>query len=82
MDLKALPMRAIRIVVLAAVLLASAATTAAQRVVSLPAYAPGPADNPLNSFVPYAGQGRDFPHSLEFGYLLLASMMTGPTNFN
>lgn len=41
-----------------------------------------PADNPLKGFVPYAGQGRDFPHSLEFGYLPLASLMLGPTNFN
>jgi len=46
------------------------------------AYAPGPADNPLKGFVPYAGQGRTFPHSLEFNYLPLASMMIGPTNFN
>ncbi len=51
-------------------------------VVFQPAYAPGPADNPLKGFVPYAGQGREFPHSLEFGYLSLAAVMTGPTNFN
>ena len=56
--------------------------TAAEPVVFRPAYAPGPADNPLKGFVPYAGQGREFPHSLEFGYLSLASLMTGPTNFN
>lgn len=47
-----------------------------------PTYAPAPPDNPLKGFVPYAGQGRDFPHSLEFGYLSLASIMTGPTDFN
>ena len=46
------------------------------------AYAPGPANNPLKGFVPYAGQGRSFPHSLEFNYLPLASLMTGPTNFD
>ena len=56
--------------------------TAAAPVVFRPAYAPAPADNPLKGFVPYAGQGRKFPHSLEFNYLSLASMMTGPTNFN
>ena len=56
--------------------------TAAETVVFQPEYAPGPADNPLKGFVPYAGQGRDFPHSLEFGYLSLASMMTGPTAFD
>lgn len=47
-----------------------------------PNYAPAPADNPLKGFVPYAGQGREFPHSLEFNYLPLASLMTGPTTFN
>ena len=55
---------------------------AAEPVVFRPAYAPAPADNPLKGFVPYAGQGRSFPHSLEFEYLSLASIMTGPTSFN
>jgi hypothetical protein len=54
----------------------------AEPVVFQPAYAPAPADNPLKGFVPYAGQGREFPHSLEFGYLPLAALMTGPTNFD
>jgi hypothetical protein len=56
--------------------------SAATPVVFRPAHAPGPADNPLKGFVPYAGQGREFPHSLEFNYLPLAAVMTGPTNFN
>ena len=56
--------------------------SAAEPVTFRPAYAPGPVDNPLKGFVPYAGQGRKFPHSLEFDYLPLASMMTGPTTFN
>jgi hypothetical protein len=56
--------------------------TADEPVVFRPAPAPGPADNPLEGFVPYAGQGRMFPHSLEFGYLPLAALMTGPTNFD
>jgi Domain of unknown function (DUF4832) len=47
-----------------------------------PAYAPAPADNPLKGFVPYAGEARDFPHSLEFGYLSLASLMKGPATFD
>lgn len=58
------------------------AREAVERVVFRPAYAPGPADNPLKGFVPYAGQGRMFPHALDLGYLSLASLMTGPTNFN
>jgi len=67
---------------LSAVFLPFADTTAAEPGVFRPAYAPAPADNPLKGFVPYAGQGRAFPHSLEFNYLPLASLMTGPTNFN
>lgn len=51
--------------------------TAAEPVVCRPACAPAPADNALKGFVPYAGQGRQFPHSLEFNYLSLASLMTG-----
>lgn len=45
-------------------------------------YAPAPPNNPLKGFVPYAGQGREFPHSLEFSYLPLRALMTGSTNFN
>lgn len=67
---------------LAAVFPAVAGITVVEPVVFQPAYAPAPAGNPLKGFVPYAGQGWDFPHSLEFDYLSLASMMTGPTNFN
>lgn len=59
-----------------------AALSAAEPVVFQPAYEPGPADNPLKGFVPYAGAGREFPHSLEFDYLPLAALMTGPTDFN
>ena len=60
----------------------AAVLAAAEPVVFHPAYAPGPADNPLKGFVPYAGQGRKFPHALEFSYLPLAAVMTGTTNFN
>ncbi|MBL9126291.1 MAG: DUF4832 domain-containing protein [Verrucomicrobiales bacterium] len=54
----------------------------AEPIVFRPAYAPEPADNPLEGFVPYAGQGPAFPHSLEFGYLPLAALMTGPNEFD
>ena len=67
---------------IAAVFLQSVNLLADEPVIFRPAYAPGPADNPLKGFVPYAGQGRKFPHSLEFSYLPLAAVMTGPTNFN
>jgi hypothetical protein len=45
--------------------------------------APSPVDNPLKGLVPYANPkpGR-FPHSLEFTYLPLAGLMTGPAEFN
>ncbi len=46
------------------------------------AYVPAPVLNPLKGFVPYAGQGRRFPHSLEFNYLPLRSLMTGPEAFD
>lgn len=69
-------------VLLAALIQLVPEVTAVEPVVFRPSYAPAPADNPLKGFVPYAGQGRQFPHSLEFNYLSLASVMTGPTNFN
>jgi hypothetical protein len=45
--------------------------------------APTPVDNPLKGLVPYAQPepGR-FPHSLEFSYLALSDLMTGPEAFN
>lgn len=55
---------------------------AAEPVVFRPTYAPAPADNPLKGFVPYAGRAPSFPHSLEFGYLPLASLMKGPNQFD
>jgi len=45
-------------------------------------YAPAPPDNPLKGFVPYAGQARDFPHSLEFRYFALRDLMRGPDQFD
>lgn len=42
----------------------------------------GAVDNPLKGFVPYAGQGREFPHSLEFAYLPLAAVIRGPETFD
>jgi hypothetical protein len=40
---------------------------------------PAPLENPLKGLVPYAGEGRDgFPHSLEFDYLPLSALVTGP----
>lgn len=48
------------------------------------AFAPPPADNPLRGLVPYvtADEVERFPHSLEFDYLPLAALMTGPETFD
>ncbi len=62
--------------------LAMIALSSAETIVFKPKPAPGPVDNPLKGFVPYAGQGREFPHSLEFGYLPLADVMKGPDTFD
>ena len=55
---------------------------AVQAAVALPDYAPAPADNPLKGFAPYAGQAKEFPHSLEFQYFALKDLMTGPNTFD
>ncbi len=41
-----------------------------------------PTNNPLKGFMPYTGSYTTFPYSMEFNYLPLRSLMTGPTNFN
>ena len=46
-------------------------------------YVPAPPDNPLKGLVPYARPQADrFPHSMEFGYLPLSDLMTGPNEFD
>jgi len=46
-------------------------------------YVPAPPDNPLKGLVPYAGADADrFPHSMEFSYLPLSDLMTGPNDFD
>ena len=42
----------------------------------------GPTNNPLKGFMPYSGAYTTFPHSLEWNYLPLRSLLSGPTNFN
>ena len=67
--------------VIAAVLVGAEATPAATNSYWLN-YRPAPPDNPLKGFLPYAGVYTTFPHSMEWGYLSLRSLMTGPTNFD
>jgi len=41
-----------------------------------------PTDNPLKGFMPYAGSYTTFPYSMEWSYLPLRALMSGPTNFD
>ncbi|GAB2625510.1 beta-galactosidase [Paractinoplanes abujensis] len=45
------------------------------------AYTAAPVDNPLKGFMPFAGDYRTFPHSMEWFYLPLRDIMTGPRQF-
>ena len=47
------------------------------------AYAPAPIDNPLKGLVPYVHSGdAHFPHSMEFSYLFLSDLVTGPDSID
>src|SRR5580704_17776106 len=45
-------------------------------------YTPAPPNNPLKGFMPYTGSYSTFPYSMEWSYLPLRSLMSGPTTFN
>ncbi|MFD0474159.1 hypothetical protein ACFQ0B_42365 [Nonomuraea thailandensis] len=46
------------------------------------AAAQAPDANPLEGFIPYAGAYTTFPHSMEWFYLPLNAVMTGPHRFD
>ncbi|MCK2218674.1 hypothetical protein MF672_033490 [Actinomadura sp. ATCC 31491] len=46
------------------------------------AAAEAPDANPLKGFIPYAGAYTTFPHSMEWFYLPLNAVMTGPRRFD
>ncbi len=81
--------RAVRLTV---ALLATLTVAAATPAVATPApaapqwtalsYTPAPADNPLKGFMPFAGSYDNFPHSMEWFYLPLRDVMTGPNKFS
>jgi len=50
--------------------------------VRLLSYAPAPPDNPLKGFMPYSGSYATFPHSLEWFYLPVNSVITGSNQFD
>ena len=58
-----------------------AAALAGTNYFSLAVSAP-PINNPLKGFMPYQGAYASFPYSMEWNYLPLRSLMTGPTNFD
>jgi hypothetical protein len=58
-----------------------AAAMAGTNYYSLAVSAP-PTNNPLKGFMPYQGAYTTFPYSMEWNYLPLRSLMSGPTNFN
>ncbi|NUR70382.1 MAG: DUF4832 domain-containing protein [Hamadaea sp.] len=60
---------------------AATPTPASANWTALP-YAPAPADNPLKGFLPYAGSYQTFPYSMEWFYLPLRDVMTGPRHFD
>ncbi|MDA1229325.1 MAG: DUF4832 domain-containing protein [Planctomycetota bacterium] len=70
----------IRLIAILCFVLISDACSLAQEALE---YVPAAVDNPLKGLVPYSGDKRDnFPHSMEFNYLPLSSLMTGMTEFN
>ncbi len=67
--------------IFAVALVCAGAATAATNCYVLD-YRAAPPDNPLKGFMPYAGSYATFPYSLEWGYLPLRCLMSGPTNFD
>ena len=43
---------------------------------------PSPTNNPLKGFLPYAGSYTAFPYSMEWSYLPLRALMSGPASFD
>ena len=68
--------------VLAAIFACCVAAAPVATNVYLLSYTPAPPNNPLKGFMPYTGSYTTFPYSMEWNYLPLRSLMTGPTNFN
>ncbi len=69
-------------VVAAAVLPTPAAATTRPRAWQVLTAAPAPDTNPLEGFIPYAGNYANFPHSMEWFYLPVNAVMTGPQRFD
>ncbi|MFI7453046.1 DUF4832 domain-containing protein [Nonomuraea sp. NPDC049714] len=80
--------RAARMAVLAVLTAVSTALPAASSTAATEpgwrnlAAAEAPDANPLKGFIPYAGAYTTFPHSMEWFYLPLNAVMTGPHRFD
>ncbi|WP_203914692.1 DUF4832 domain-containing protein [Rhizocola hellebori] len=75
-------LRALGVVMLAALTLTAGTPAVAGGPQWTPlSYAAAPADNPLKGFLPFAGSYQTFPHSMEWFYLPLRDVMTGPQQF-
>ncbi|GAA2399205.1 hypothetical protein Cme02nite_08050 [Catellatospora methionotrophica] len=74
------------VAVLAALTLAAGTPAVARPAPTAPQWTPltytsAPADNPLKGFMPYAGSYQTFPYSMEWFYLPVRDVMTGPQQF-
>jgi hypothetical protein len=74
-------MNAVARIILVWALACAGVATARTNYFSLAGSAPPP-NNPLKGFMPYQGDYSTFPYSMEWNYVPLRSLMTGPTNFN
>jgi len=66
----------------AAALVCPALTSVAETNVYSLGRSASPTNNPLKGFMPYSGSYTTFPHSMEWNYVSLRSLMSGPTNFD
>ncbi len=81
MTFKSLPRLLLGAVLLVAAVGSPAPLSAAAVAWTAMPYASAPIDNPLKGFMPYAGNYPTFPHSMEFFYMPLRDVMTGPSTF-
>jgi len=78
---KAIKRSAPRFLFVAALACPALASEAGTNIYSLGRSA-SPTNNPLKGFMPYSGNYTTFPHSMEWNYLSLRALMSGPTTFD
>src|SRR5271165_5812934 len=75
-------MKSLSLAILAVVILGRVTAASLETNSYFLGYAAAPPNNPLKGFIPYSGSYATFPYSMEWSYLPLRSLMSGPTNFN